>query len=302
MADTDIIDEKSEFSDLLVSCRSHSPSQYLGFNKRMSYGSKGNSSLPKGSDDFDWITEIDSSFEKKSKNNDNIDKKEFDAVYREQKERELMMNTYIPMKTGNKLSPKSAAANEADEIEMNFLCLIIDSLSLNHSRFKNEIDEQFMTNLGSSQNITVSGITQLTKEFSENLPSLNAMKGESVVTGKKKAQDLWGGIFTSDETRNNLADTSTNSLPPQSDVKDAILTIIRQNIEENKKDKYDGINNGFLLRNVFLRAVCDAIKSRIVISDTIKFDLGYKSQFEICVPDLIALLLEMTHPSVQKTV
>ena len=174
--DDDHVDEKK------VPAHANSPSQVLGYNKLMI--------STMGSQDFDWIMKIDSSFETRSKNNDNIDEKEFGAVYNEQKERAKRMNIYNTEKGKKKLC-------ESNEIEMDFLCLIIDSLSLNHSQFENKIDDEFMTNLGSSQNITETGIAQVTKDFSENLPSLNAMKATEKANVVCATERKWGDVFDS---------------------------------------------------------------------------------------------------------
>ena len=64
----------------------------------------------------------------------------------------------------------------------------------------------------------------------------------------------------------------------------------------------DSIKPGFLLDEIHLRAIIDAIKCRVKIQPSIAFDLGYDSQFQLTVSDLITLLLEISHPSVQKIV
>ena len=270
--------------------------------------------------DFSWVNEV---FDENCLAQYTYDDQDKELVDNEQVEREKALNGIS--------SPLDE--NYENKIKDNFAEFIIDCLCINHSRFKHSINDRYIAGLGESNNLSEDGISKL-KEFiskSGALPSyhvLDTIENEKeLITMEREDEDEDedddeddDDDHDDDDEEDKKQQLSTNEKSPNGFI-EMIEEFLKLSVKKSGNGKLSNssgdsdckneheeekaellLPNGFLLNKEYLRATCDAIKCRIDLKQLISFDLGRNSQFEISVSDLMALLLEITHPSVHKIV
>ena len=264
--------------------------------------------------DFMWAVKL---FGNQDYNRNNrLDYKQLDKqmVEKEQQQRleanTLDNNKIIHDKKQSK-SQINEQKNDINEITRNqFVALIIDCLSLNHSKYCNKIDDNFMASLGDSNNISENGIKHLANRFSKQSPIKLVMTDNMDNNNENDNSDNTDNSDDDedddedddneedDDTKTNENELNFNNIPSSIDT----ISILKSVLRLKNKDNNGQLPNGFALNDEYLRAMCDASKCRVNIEDFVQFDVGINGECGLSASDLIALLLEISHPSVHKIV